>query len=431
MAVETSQLRVDVQDSASWTRRLTVTVPRERVARIRQKVASRVAGSVRLPGFRKGHMPASLLEKQFGPTIEQETLDQAIQDTYREVLEQGGHQPITQGAVENVHYHQGEDLTYEVAFEVQPQIELGKVSGFVVARPDATVTDAEVQEVLDKLRFERASVRPVEEGAAGDSDEVTVELTDLEADADSEAAQTRPFRFVLGQGQALPDVEDAIRSLAPGAEGEFTIHYPDDFADEALRGKDQRLRIKLVELRRRDLPVLDDAFARSVGDFDSLAALKERIHADLTEEMARRSEGEVRGELVRQIVEATPFDVPPSMVERYVDAMTGQDRMDQGQRARLSEEQKERISQMRTVLKPQAEAALRRLMVVEHLADREGLRATADEVDARVEKLAEEHGVSPSDAWIELEKSGQIQSLESEITEDKVFEFLKSQSTIS
>jgi trigger factor len=429
MAVETSQLQVDVKEGASWTRRLTVTVPPERVSQIRRKVASRIAGSVRLPGFRKGHMPASLVEKQFGPAIAQETLDQAIQECYREALEQGGHQPITQGQVENVHYHDGQELTFEVEFEVQPQIELGKVGGFVVPRPAAEVTDAEVQEFIDKLRLERAPVRVVEEGAADDNDEVTVELTDLDAEPD--ASQSRPFRFVLGQGQALPDVEAAIRSLAPGAEGEFSIHYPDDFADEALRGTAQRLRIKLAELRRRDLPLLDDEFARSVGEFDSLDALRARIRADLTDEAERRAEGELRQSLVQKIVENSPFEVPASMVERYLDAMTGQDRMDERQRARLTAEQAERISQMRGVLRPQAEAALRRLMVVEHLADREGLRATSDEVDARVEKLAEEHGVSPSDAWIQLEKSGQIQSLESEITEEKVFSFLRQQNTVA
>jgi trigger factor len=433
MAVETStQLKVDVQEGASWTRRLTVTVPRERVTQIRRKVASRIAGNVRLPGFRKGHMPASLVEKQFGPAIAQETLDQAIQECYREALEQGGHQPITQGQVENVHYHEGEELTFEVEFEVQPQIELGKVSGFVVPRPASEVTDADVQEVLDKLRFERASVRVVEEGAAADNDEVTVEITDLDAEAETDAAQPRPFRFVLGQRQALPDVEEAIRSLAPGAEGEFEIHYPAEFADESLAGKTQRLRIRLVELRRRDLPPLDDEFARGVDEqFESLEALRSRVHADLTVEKERGAEGELRGTLVQKIVESSPFEVPASMVERYLDAMTGQNRMDERQRARLTGEQAERISQMRAVLRPQAEAALRRLMVVEHLADREGLRATADEVDARVEKLAEEHGVSPSDAWIQLEKSGQIQSLEGEITEDKVFEFLRQQNTVA
>jgi trigger factor len=432
MAVETSQLRVDIKEGASWTRRLTVTVPRERVAQIRRKVASRIAGSVRLPGFRKGHTPSSLVEKQFGPAIAQETLDEAIQETYREALEQGGHQPITQGQVENVHYHEGEELTFEVEFEVQPKIELGRVSGFVVPRPATEVTEAEVQEVVEKLRYERATVRVVEEGAAGDNDEVTVEIADLDADAESDAARSRPFRFVLGQAQALPDVEAAIRSLAPGAEGEFEIHYPEEFADANLAGKTQRLKIKLVELRRRDLPVLDDAFAATLHpDFDSVDSMLTRIRADLADENERRAEGELRSTLVQQIVDASPFEVPLSMVERYLDAMTGQDRMDDRQRARLSREQAERISQMRTVLRPQAEAALRRLMVVETLADREGLRASADEVDARVEKLAEEHGVSPSDAWIQLEKSGQIQSLEAEITEEKVFEYLKQHNTVA
>ena len=432
MAAETTStdLRIDVQEPESWSRRLAVTVPRERVKRVRQSVASQLSRNVRLPGFRKGSIPASLVEKQFGPAIEQETVDRVIQESYKEVLENGEFQPITQGVVENVHYHPGEDLTFEVHFEVQPTIEITNTAGFTVQRPPAEVTDADVESVIDRIRAERGTVRVLEEGVADEGDEVTVEITDLDAEEGSEDAGARPFRFTLGEGQAIPDIEDAIRTLAPGAEGEFTVRYPADFPDEELRGREQRLRIRLNELRRRDLPATGDAFAQSL-DFESVDALRERIRADLEAEKQRESEAAMRAALVEQVLAANSFEVPPSMVDHYLGFMMGEAQQDPKKMPKRTPEQEERFSQVRVMMRPQAEAALKRMLVVEHLADREGLRATSDEVDARVEELAEEHGISPSDAWIQLEKGGQIQALESEITEEKVFEYLRSQNTVA
>ncbi|HYW05427.1 MAG TPA: trigger factor [Longimicrobium sp.] len=431
MAAQTSEIRIDVQETtASWMRRLSITVPQERVKRTRRSVASQIAGNVRLPGFRKGSIPSSLVEKQFGPAIDQETLDRLIQESYKEVLDTQNFQPISQGVVENVDYKPESDLTFEVHFEVQPLLELGTVSGFTVKRDSAEVTDADVDGVLERIRADRSTTRKLDEGVPADGDEVTVEITDLDAEQGSEEAGGRPFRFALGEGQAIPDIEDAIRTLAPGSEGEFTARFPDDFPDEAQRGVEQRLRIRLVELHRRDLPAMDDEMARSLGDFDSVEALRERVREDLGTEAERRSEGDLRAGLINHIVEANPFDVPGSMVDRYLDHMTGQGGEDPKRRPARTAEQEERFSQMRQVLRPQAETALKRILVIEHLAEREGLRATADEVDVRVEALATEHGMSPSEAWLQLEKGGQLQALEGEITEEKVFEYLRSRNTI-
>ena len=147
-----TEVRVDVQEPTSWSRRLSITVPSERVRRVRQSVAAKIAGNVRLPGFRKGKTPASLVERQFGPAIEQETVDRVIQETYKEALDQGNHQPISQGEIQNVHYHgDGGELHYDVQFEVHPKIELAHTSGFVVARPADQVGDAEVDAVLERI----------------------------------------------------------------------------------------------------------------------------------------------------------------------------------------------------------------------------------------------------------------------------------------
>ncbi|HYJ80550.1 MAG TPA: trigger factor [Longimicrobiaceae bacterium] len=425
MAAENTELRFSVAEPSSWSRKLSITVPRERVARVRRTVASQLAGNVRLPGFRKGKLPESLVEKQFGASIEQQTLDRVIQESYREALDQGGFQPISQGEVQNVQYAGKEsDLTFDVQFEVQPTLSLARTGGFVVPRPSDDVDDAEADAVLERLRSGRAELHAVEGRGPEVGDEVTVEITAL----DREGAEAQPYRFALGEGQAIPGIEEAILSLGPGEEREFEVEFPEDFPEAEQAGTRQKMRIRLLEVQQRALPALDDDFARAVGEYDSMEALRARVRADLREDARRRAEGAVRDALLGQILDANPIEVPDSMVERYLDFMTGGG--DGAKKPKRTAEQEERFSQFRELMRPQAEAALRKMMVVEHLADREGLRATQDEVDARVERIAEAQGRTPSDVWLELEKRGQLQGLEGEITEDRVFDWLRQQNTV-
>jgi len=428
MSSSTNDLQIAVQEPKSWSRRMSITVPRERVQRTRESITRQIAGSVRLPGFRKGHVPQRILEKQFGQSIEQETLERLIQDAYREALDREGLQPITQGMIDNVHYHDNAELHFEVEFEVQPQVTLERISGFAITRPTGEVGDEEVDAKLEELRERQAVWQPADEGAKPDwGDQVVVELTPRAEEGEEQpAAQT--YRFVLGEGQAIPMIEEAIITLAPGEEGDFDVRFPDDFPDESQAGQEQGLHIKLVSVLRKELPEIDDEFARSIGDHEDLAALRARTMEDLRTQAGHNAEAEVRYQLVGQILEANAFEVPDSMVERYLDYMTGQSEED---RRKLTDEQRERISQVRMSLRPQAEEGLKRMLVVERIAETEGLRATQDEIDARVEELAEQHGRSPGEVWLQLEKSGQLQALESEITEEKVFEYLKSQNTVS
>jgi trigger factor len=184
----------------------------------------------------------------------------------------------------------------------------------------------------------------------------------------------------------------------------------------------------VVELKSRTFPELDDELAKSAGPFETLAELRERILADLRDEARRRADAAVREGLVGQILEANPIEAPRSMVERYLDYMMGG--QERAPRVKRTAEQEERFSQFREMMRPQAEAALQRMLVIDTLADKQGLRATQDEVDQRVELLAQAQGRTPSDVWLQLEKSGQLQSLEAEVTEDKVFDWLRSQNTV-
>lgn len=433
MSPETTNLKIAVQESEAWSRRLSITVPADRVKRTRGSVSEQIARNARMPGFRKGRLPTRVIEQRFGPSIDQETMDRTIQEAYREALESQNLTPISQGKVEKVEYKPGSDLTFEVELEIQPELEIARTSGFTVTRPPVDITDADVDSVIERIRDERGSWEPVEEEGATPQtgEQVTVDITALDAEGQAaEGEEARQYQFVIGEGQAIPEVEEAILTLALGAENDFTVRFPEDFPEEARQGEEQKLHIKLTAIHRKSLPEADDAFAKDVAELETLAALRERIREDLGTEATQRAEGDIRQQLVNQIIEANPFPVPSAMVERYLDYMTGHSHAD-GKPHNHTPEENERLERIRQTVRPQAEWGLKRTMIVEHIAEKEGLTATQDEIDARVEELATSHGRTPSEVWLQLEKSGQLEMLEREITQDKVFDFLLAQNTVA
>jgi trigger factor len=225
---------------------------------------------------------------------------------------------------------------------------------------------------------------------------------------------------VIGEGQAVPAVENAILTLKPGEAAEFDVELPADAEDPASPVKPHRMHINMLEVKTPELAELDDEFAKSIGDFDSLDALRERIRDDLEGESAREAERGVRMQLIQNVIDANPFDVPDSMVRGYLErAMPAQEGADQ-----------ERLEEARQQLWPAAEQALRRTMVVDRIAEMEALRATPAELDARLDALAERLGRPRGEVIGQLRKSGRLDELEHEITEEKVFEYLKSLSEI-
>lgn len=429
MASDT-ELKIAVQESEAWGRRVTVTVPADRVKRTRVSVTEQIARNARLPGFRKGKLPTTLIERQFGPSIDQETVDRTIQEAYREALESQGLNPISQGRVEKVEYERGSDLSFEVDLEVRPEIELSRTSGFQVTRPSTELGEEDVDSVLERLRDERGSWVPVAEGEKAEvGNQVEIEITGLEEDGTAkEGEEPQSYRFVIGEGQAIPEVEASICTLAAGEEGDFTVHFPEDFPDESRRGEAQRLHIRVNGVSRKELPEVNDDFAREVGEFEDLAALRARVMQDLEEDVKQRSESEVQRQLIDQVIEANPFAVPNSMVSRYLEHMLGHN---PDKPHTHTPEQEAQLAQASAALRPQAEWNLKRMLIVERLAEAEGLSATQDEIDARVEELAQQHERTPSEVWLQLEKSGQLEMLEREITEEKVFQHLLSQSTVA
>ena len=216
-------------------------------------------------------------------------------------------------------------------------------------------------------------------------------------------------------------MEEAVRTLEVGGAGDFTVTFPEDFPDEERRGERQHLRISLQGKKVKEVPDLTDDFAKSLGDFAGVEELKLKVQEDLEREAENQAESVLRSQLLENLLEANPFQVPRSMEERYIDSVLGD----------TSELNPEVLAQTREKVRPEAERAVKRILLVERVAELQSLKATEDELDDRIQEIAEKNDAKPAQVYANLQKAGSLDALEREITERKVFEFLKSESTIT
>jgi trigger factor len=230
----------------------------------------------------------------------------------------------------------------------------------------------------------------------------------------------KEYRIVLGGGQAIPGIEEIVMETKPGETTERPVRWPEDFPDESQRGKTKTVRVTLNDVKRKMLPALDDAFASEVGDFDSLKALRETVRKDLADSAERDAEASVRQALLDDIIGANPFEVPPSWVSQLVDAY--------GNAYNIPEEEKEKFA---AEFRPMAERQVRRDLVVDTIAEREGLKASESDIDDRVAQMAEQRKLEPGKLYASLQKAGRLTELERTITDDKVFGWLKDRNTIA
>jgi trigger factor len=397
-------------------RLLQISVPIETVRDAEDRAARRYASRVRLPGFRPGKAPAAMIKKKFADAIRQETLESLVQEAYKEVLEREQFKLASQPHVHDVKFGDNEPLTFELHFEVRPDIELARVQGFRVHRTERFVTDEQVREQIDQLRDQKATWTPVDDRPAP-GDMVTVVLAT--ADETGEIPEGRQYPLVLGAGQAIAGIEELIMEARPGETVERPVKWPEDFPDEAQRSQTKTVRVTVQDVKRKTIPDVDDAFAREVGDFDSADALTKAIRDDLEAGAKRETEAEVRQRLLDDIIGANPFDIPPSWVGQLVEAYANA--------YQVPDEERERFA---TEIRPMAERQVRRDLVIDTIAERESLTATESDLDDRIAETASKRGADPGQLYATLQKAGRLKEIERTITEDKVFAWLLERNTV-
>jgi trigger factor len=411
-----SQITVEKTAEDSASKSLRVTVPVDRVREAEARALKYYAKRARLPGFRPGKAPDTVVRKRFGDAIRQTVLEEVIRESWETAKTNEALKPITDPAIRNLKFEEGSPIEFELHVEVRPELTLERVGGFKVERHEAAVADSAVEEQLARIQEQKAAWIPVEGLKPAPGQMVRVEVAPLE---NGVPGSSQPHDLVLGENQTIPEVEERIMSLLPGESTDAEVRFPDDHPDEARRGQTRHLRIMLHEVKRQELPPLEDALAREVGDFESLDALRAAVRQDLEREAVREADAEVRRSLMAQLVDANNVQAPHSLVHRLMHGY-----------AEMYKVPEEQLPAFEQQFHQVAESQVKRDLALDALVEAHGLRATEAELDQRINTMAESRGIPPAQLYASLEKSKRLSELERSITEEKVFDFLLKQSTV-
>ena len=421
-------MKVAVEEIGACKRRLQVEEVPEVVQDAWNKAFKRVQKEARLPGFRKGKVPPGMIKLHFADDIRQDVARHLIPDVYRQALQETKLRPVEEPDLKEVMLEEGAALKFEALVEIKPAIELGQYAGLTVRHAPKPFEEREVDEALEHLREQHAEFRTVERPA--DLHDLVImdyTLTPERMDARTETG----YGFLVGSGSVMPEVEEAVIGLSAGGERTARIRFPDDHRNEALRGKAGEAKVKVTEVKEKVLPALDDELAKTVGQFDTLVALR----AEISKGLQTRRETENRRALEDAVMEAVlaghPVEVPEALVLRQVGHLIEHTR----ERVRRQGMDPDKLpwdyGKLLEELKPGAEKAVRRSLVLEAIAEKEGLTPTDADIDAEVEKIAVANNRPVPAVRRIMQDNGDLEGLRHSLRETRTLDFLISKSTVA
>src|SRR5699024_10298221 len=315
--------------SAKWEKQegnegvLTITVSAEEFDRALDQAFKKVVKDVEMPGFRKGRIPRNIFEKRFGvEALYQDAVDIVLPDAYVKAVEETGIEPVAQPDVDIEHIAKGEDLVFKAKVTVKPEVSLGEYKGLEVEEQDTTVTDDDVDEELERLQEQHAELIIKENGTVADVDTVVI---DFEGFVDGEAfegGKAENHSLEIGSGQFIPGFEEQLIGKQSGDETEINVTFPDDYHAEELAGKKALFKVKIHEVKAKELPELDDEFAKDVDDeVETLDELKTKLKEELQKQSEQAAENEKRETLIEKASNNAEVDIPDVMIESELDRM--------------------------------------------------------------------------------------------------------------
>lgn len=414
-------MKVAVEEIEGCKRRLAVEAPVEVVQKEWERAYGRVQKQARLPGFRKGHVPRSLVKLHFAADVRREVAEQLIPDVYRQAVAEAQLDPVAEPDLQDVRLEEGSPLSFVAVVEVKPEIALGEYTGVEVQHAPAPVTDAEVEATLERLREDQAQFVSVER-PAGPGDMVIVDYTLAPDGHDPSTAQG--YHFVIGSGAVMPEIDQAAVGMRAGEEREVPLRFPDDHRIETLRGRAGRATLRVTEVKEKRLPDLDDEFAKTLGEFETLAAVRDELRRQLEARRAADDRRALEDAVIDALLARHPFTVPEAMVLRHVGHQLEHAR----ERLRRQGVDPDRVPwdypKLVGELRPAAERAVRRTLLLEAVADREAIAPTEADIEAEIEKLAQATQRPAPAVRRMMEKSGDVDGLRAGLRERMTLDFL-------
>jgi trigger factor len=425
-------MKTDFVDLTETKKSVAVEIPSDVVDAQIERVARSYSRQARIPGFRQGKVPPTLIKKRFKEQILHDVAHDLIPRAIDEALRERGFEPVDTPDVKDVALDEGQALTFTATFETLPPIDPGPLESISLRRPAVTLEDAAVDSTISQLQNRAARFEPVEGRAVADGDTVTLDVEREEPHGDHRHSHAHQDVVVEMGGKANPPgFDDQIRGLEVGAEKSFTIHYPADYAVTEMANTDVHYKVKVKDLRMRVLPALDDEFAKDVGDFDTLAALRKRITTDLQKEAESEADRQLRGDLLKELAARVPVDIPDALVERELDRRTeefARRLMDQNIDPRKANIDWDGF---RDSQREASRDSVKSALVLDEIARREQITVTDADLDKDVAEYAERSGLTPAAVRARLEKEGALSRLSAGLRREKAIDFVLSKAQVA
>lgn len=399
-----------------------IEIPADLIANEAKRVTSEFARQAKIPGFRPGKVPPAVVRNRFAKEIQEEVMSRLLPVTFRDAVSDKGVEPVGDPQLEHLDpFIEGAPVKYKAAFEVKPRIELAEYRGIEIDEPKVEVTDADVDAMIERMREQASSYRPETERALEENDYAMIEIT---TSGEGIEPETRGGHFRLGEETPLPELHDALRGKKPGETASFDHTYGDDANNENYRGKTIHHDVTLKEIRVQEKPEVNDEFAKSVGDWESVDAMRAAIRGDIERHRQAEALREKRNQVGEQLLKTHEFDVPEVLVEEELGkSLNNYARFLASQGIDLEKAQIDWVK-MRDDFKPEAVKRVKRSLILEAIARKEAIVASDVEVDAEIRRAANEQQRDFAEVKHRLRHDGGYEALRASLAQEKALDFL-------
>ncbi len=412
------------------TREIQVEIPADVVSRETDNLVQKYQKLARIPGFRKGKVPASIIRQRFAEDLKSEVVENLVPRYFHEEAEKQGLTPVSQPRVTDLHLHEGEPLRFKATFEVMPEIEVGGYQELRPEKKELAVTEEEVAGALDNLREQHATYTVVEGRALQDGDYAQVSFTGTPTEAAEGQNPPQPVKVddvmvEIGGSNTIPEFTEHLRGANAGDERTFGVAYAEDFSDARLAGRSFSYTVAVKGIKQKSLPGLNDEFARQVGEFETLDAVRQRIRESILAEKEHQAEHEAKEKIVEELLKQHDFPVPEALVERQIDL-----RLERGLRALAAQGMRAEalkrmdLGRLRAGQRDNALKEVKISLILDRIAELEHIEVSDEEVEREIEALAAQSRQTAEDIRKRLTREGALDRIRNRIRNEKTLDYL-------
>lgn len=381
-----------------------------------------------IPGFRKGKAPRHIIERYYGvEVLFEDAINEVCPEVYDQAVEENGLHPVERPEIDIKEIGKGKNLVFTATVTVKPEVELGQYKGVEVEKVQAIVTEDDVQKELDKVAEKNARIITVEDRAVQTNDTAVIDFEGFIDGVAFEGGKGTDYPLVIGSGQFIPGFEEQLIGLKKDAEADINVNFPEEYGTSELAGKPALFKVKVKEIKMKELPALDDEFAKDVSEFDTLEEYKQDLRKKLTDEAEHKAKHETEDKVVEKIADNATVEIPEVMIERQIDNLV----RDFDMRLRYQGLDLDRYMEImgmdaqafRGQFKTRAESEVKIQLVLEKIGKEEAITPEQEELDAEIARLAENYKQNAEDFKKHL-RPDDIQYIKENVAIRKTVDFL-------